>query len=86
MSHPRSQRYRASTTGTITAGSARYIRRSAIVWVMIGTTLEVGARIAKNQAPAKPRTGRRRRATAVARTRAITTAPHERRTAGLRTR
>ena len=41
--------------------SGRYIRCSATVSVTTGTTLELGARIAKKHAPRNPTAGRRMR-------------------------
>ena len=44
--------------------SGRYMRRSAPTSVAIGTMLDVGARVMKNQAPRNPHFGRRARYTA----------------------
>src|SRR5690349_22004667 len=44
---------------TLFRSSGRYMRRSAITSVTIGTKLDVGARMPKNHAPRNP-TGRRR--------------------------
>ena len=50
----------------MSAASDKYIRCSAIVCEATGTRLELGAKIRKNQAPIKPPTARRTRATTVA--------------------
>ena len=57
-----SHRLVAITTNTTTDASGRYIRCSAIVWATNGTTLELGDRMRKNQAPRNPRAGRATRA------------------------
>src|SRR4029077_10805025 len=48
----------ADTASTTSAASGRYMRRSAPTSVAIGTTLEAGASVTKNQAPRKPTAGR----------------------------
>src|SRR5271165_6727396 len=68
-------RWRPIASATVTAPRARYIRRSAMVWVITGTTLEDGARIPKNHAPRNPAAGLRHSATAVAAARAATSRP-----------
>ena len=58
---------RAPTTASATtARSGRYIRRSAPTSVAIGTMLDVGASVTKNQTPRKPSAGHRFIATTVA--------------------
>ena len=59
-------RHPPTTKPVSTAASGRYIRCSATVCVTTGTTLEVGAKIAKNHAPRKPTFGHRHNATTVA--------------------
>ena len=56
----------AMTASVMTARSGRYIRRSAPTSVAIGTMLDVGASVTKNQAPRKPTLGHRLNATRVA--------------------
>ena len=46
--------YAPMTPTAMTAASGRYIRCSAAISVTIGITLDVGARMPNNQAPANP--------------------------------
>src|SRR5437588_13016238 len=54
-----------TTPSNTSAASGRYILRSAPTSVAIGTRLDVGASVMKNQAPRNPSVGRRTSATAV---------------------